>query len=215
MADRNHGHRSPNTQEHHPGSRNGRLQQHRLPNQGLSRQEYDHVDSATYLPNGIEDVEPPYNEHSRHVRPDSHEHGNSAGNRSIRRSVHQAPHGHSGGSSARASNQGLHHAGREFSDERPHQLVDRTTYRATARVPNGDSEYHQRGEVCDSPLQDHDPMQRFRTETMRDQAWNGMYSYGSASSPGAARGREPERSHSAGSSLKAENASSSSWGRPY
>lgn len=93
--------------------------------------------------------------------------------------------------------------------------MDRTTYRATASVPNGDLGYHHRGEVCESALQGHDPMQRFRTETMRDQAWNGMYSYGSASSPGAVRGREPERSHSAGSSLKAENASSSSWGRPY
>lgn len=50
---------------------------------------------------------------------------------------------------------------------------------------------------------------------MRDQAWNGMYSYGSASSPGAARGREQERSHFASSSLEAENASDISLGRPY
>lgn len=133
----------------------------------------------------------------------------------MRRSPYQASSGHDGGSPPRASNQGPHYASPEFDDRRPYQPVDRSSYRAAARQFDSDLGHHHRGEAPTAPCQAHDPMQRFRNETMRDQAWNHMDSYRPVSQPGGARGREQEPSDSVGTSLGVENGSDSSLGRPY
>lgn len=88
-------------------------------------------------------------------------------------------------------------------------------YRSAAGLPNGDSGPNDRGEDSEAPHQVPDPMQRFRTETMRDQAWNGLHNYRPVIPRSPAREGEPEPSQSAGTSLRVENASSSSLGRPY
>lgn len=93
--------------------------------------------------------------------------------------------------------------------------MDRTTYSATARLSNGDLGDHSRGEASTAPHQAQDPMQRFRNETVRDQAWNGMHSHRLVNPRSGVRGREHELSSSGSLSLRVENGSSSSFGRPY